>query len=198
MEQSTTSPWGPQDGPMRPARLSVGVISAGRVGTALGVALERAEHVVAACSAISDASRQRAARRLPDTAVLPVDEVARRAELLLLAVPDAELTSVVAGLAATGSVRPGTIVAHTSGANGIAVLRPLTEQDCIPLAIHPAMTTRTSRGWPTPASGSPPPTMSATPLRSRWCSRSAASRSGFGRTPARCTTPPSRMRATTS
>src|SRR5215207_8892628 len=140
MEQSTTSPWGPQDGPMRPARLSVGIISAGRVGTALGVALERAEHVVTACSAISDASRQRAARRLPDTAVLPVDEVARRAELLLLAVPDAELTSLISGLAATGSVRPGTIVAHTSGANGVAVLGPLTEQDCIPLAIHPAMT----------------------------------------------------------
>ena len=31
-------------------------------------------------------------------------------------------------------------MAHTSGANGIAVLSPLTEQDCIPLAIHPAMT----------------------------------------------------------
>jgi len=140
MEQSTTSPWGPQDGPMRPARLSVGIISAGRVGTALGVALERAEHVVAACSAISDASRQRAERRLPDTAVLPVHEVAARAELLLLTVPDAELASVVSGLAATGAVRPGTIVAHTSGANGIAVLAPLTDRDCIPLAIHPAMT----------------------------------------------------------
>ena len=37
-------------------------------------------------------------------------------------------------------MRPGTIVAHTSGANGIAVLAPLTEQGCIPLAIHPAMT----------------------------------------------------------
>ncbi|OBB05415.1 oxidoreductase, partial [Mycobacteriaceae bacterium 1482268.1] len=44
------------------------------------------------------------------------------------------------GLAATRSVRPGTIVAHTSGANGIAVLSPLTDQGCIPLAIHPAMT----------------------------------------------------------
>ena len=47
---------------------------------------------------------------------------------------------MVSGLAATRAVRPGTIVAHTSGANGIAVLSPLTEQDCIPLAIHPAMT----------------------------------------------------------
>jgi predicted short-subunit dehydrogenase-like oxidoreductase (DUF2520 family) len=129
----------PSDG-FRPARLTIGVISAGRVGTALGVALERAEHVVVACSAISHASRERAQRRLPDTAVLPVDEVAGRAELLLLAVPDAALPGLVSGLAATGAVRPGTIVAHTSGANGIGVLAPLTAQDCIPLAIHPAMT----------------------------------------------------------
>src|SRR3954469_7579262 len=125
---------------LRPARLTIGIISAGRVGTALGVALERAEHVVVACSAISQQSRRRARHRLPDTAALPPDEVAGRAELLLLAVPDSELAGLVAGLAATSAVRPGTIVAHTSGANGIGVLAPMTEQGCIPLAIHPAMT----------------------------------------------------------
>ncbi|OPE44704.1 Rossmann-like and DUF2520 domain-containing protein, partial [Mycolicibacterium diernhoferi] len=125
---------------LRPARLTVGIISAGRVGTALGVALERCEHVVVACSAISNESRLRAARRLPDTAVLPVQEVAGRAELLVLAVPDAELGALVSGLAATGAVRPGAIVVHTSGINGIGVLEPLTAQGCIPLAIHPAMT----------------------------------------------------------
>jgi predicted short-subunit dehydrogenase-like oxidoreductase (DUF2520 family) len=125
---------------LRPARLTIGIISAGRVGTALGVALERADHVVVACSAISRASTERAQDRLPDTAILPPDEVAGRAELLLLAVPDAELAGLVSGLAATSAVRPGTIVAHTSGANGIGVLAPLTEQGCIPLAIHPAMT----------------------------------------------------------
>jgi predicted short-subunit dehydrogenase-like oxidoreductase (DUF2520 family) len=47
---------------------------------------------------------------------------------------------VVSGLAATQAVRPKTIVVHTSGANGIGVLAPLTEQGCLPLAIHPAMT----------------------------------------------------------
>src|SRR6187401_573463 len=81
---------------LRPARLTIGIISAGRVGTALGLA------------------RQRAERRLPDTAVLPPDQVAARAELLLLAVPDAELAGLVSGLAATSAVRPGAIVAHTS------------------------------------------------------------------------------------
>lgn len=125
---------------LRPARLTVGIISAGRVGTALGVALERAEHVVVACSAISNQSRDRAARRLPDTAVLSVQEVAGRGELLLLAVPDSELGALVAGLAATDAVRPGTIVVHTSGINGVGVLAPLTAQGCIPLAVHPAMT----------------------------------------------------------
>ena len=125
---------------LRPARLKVGVISAGRVGTALGVALERADHVVVACSAISNASRRLAERRLPDTPVLAVPDVADRAELLLLTVPDSELIGLINGLAATGALRRGTIVAHTSGANGVAVLAPLTAQGCVPLAIHPAMT----------------------------------------------------------
>jgi predicted short-subunit dehydrogenase-like oxidoreductase (DUF2520 family) len=125
---------------LRPARLKVGIVSAGRVGTALGVALERAEHVVVACSAISTTSRRFAERRLPDTEILPVPDVADRAELLLLTVPDSELPGLVNGLAATGAVRRGTIVVHTSGANGVAILAPLTERGCIPLAIHPAMT----------------------------------------------------------
>src|SRR5271156_1499861 len=124
---------------LRPARLKVGIISAGRVGTALGVALERVDHVVIACSAVSRASRQRAERWLPDTPVAPVPDVAANAELLLLAVPDSELAGLVSGLAATDAVRPGTIVAHTSGANGVGILAPLTPE-CIPLALHPAMT----------------------------------------------------------
>ena len=125
---------------LRPARLKVGIISAGRVGTALGAALERADHVVVACSAVSAASRRRAAQRLPDTLIRPTDDVAANAELLILAVPDAELASLVSGLAATGAVKPGTIVAHTSGANGIGILAPLADLGCVPLAIHPAMT----------------------------------------------------------
>ncbi len=125
---------------LRPARLKVGLISAGRVGTALGVALERADHVVVSASAVSAASLRRAERYLPDTLIRPPDEVAADAELLILAVPDAELAGLVSGLAATGAVKPGTIAVHTSGANGVAVLGPLTERGCVPLAIHPAMT----------------------------------------------------------
>ncbi|MGE2842561.1 Rossmann-like and DUF2520 domain-containing protein [Rhodococcus sp. 2.95] len=123
-----------------PARLTVGIVSAGRVGTAVGAALERAGHVVSACSAVSSASVARAVKRLPDTEILPAADVAARSELLILAVPDDQLADLVRGLAATHAVKPGTLVAHTSGANGIAILTPLTELGALPLAIHPAMT----------------------------------------------------------
>lgn len=123
-----------------PARLTVGIVSAGRVGSALGAALERAGHVVFGVAAISDASVKRARTRLPESRILPVEEVAGRCELLILAVPDAELAGLVRGLASARTVRPGTIVAHTSGANGIAILAPLEEAGVRPLAIHPAMT----------------------------------------------------------
>jgi len=123
-----------------PARLTIGIVSAGRVGTAIGAALERVGHIVVACSAVSDASIRRAETRLPETEILPAAEVASRCELLLLAVPDAELAGLVSGLAATRSVKPGTLVVHASGANGIGVLAPLTSLGALPMAIHPAMT----------------------------------------------------------
>jgi predicted short-subunit dehydrogenase-like oxidoreductase (DUF2520 family) len=110
------------------------------VGSAVGAALERAGHIVFGVSAISEASRRRAGVRLPDSHILPAEQVAARSELLILAVPDTELAGLVTGLAAAHAVRPGTIVAHTSGANGIGVLAPLTERGALTLAIHPAMT----------------------------------------------------------
>lgn len=127
-------------GGLSPARLTVGVVSAGRVGTAFGEALERVGHVVVGAVAVSDASLGRVRDRLPESQILPVDEVARRAELLVLAVPDSELASIVAGLATTGAVAPGKLVLHTSGANGVSVLAPLSDIGAVPLAIHPAMT----------------------------------------------------------
>nr|WP_161928576.1 DUF2520 domain-containing protein [Gordonia crocea] len=124
-----------------PARLAVGLISAGRVGTALAQALESAGHVVGAVVARSESSRARAADRLPDSEVFDnLDDVAGRAELLILAVPDDTLADVVADLAAGGRVRPGTMVLHVAGAHGTAILAPLTAQGALGLAIHPAMT----------------------------------------------------------
>jgi predicted short-subunit dehydrogenase-like oxidoreductase (DUF2520 family) len=117
--------------------LAVGVVGAGRVGAVLGAALNAAGHHVVAAAAVSAPSRERAARLLPEAEILPADDVARKAnDLLLLAVPDDALTSVVAGLAATKALRAGQIVAHTSGAHGLGVFGAGVNG----MALHPAMT----------------------------------------------------------
>ncbi|GIE87478.1 Rossmann-like and DUF2520 domain-containing protein [Actinoplanes regularis] len=116
--------------------LTVGVIGAGRVGAVLGAALNAAGHRVVAAAAVSAASRERVARLLPEAVIRPAGEVARAAtDLLLLAVPDDALRSVVAGLNSTGALRPDQIVAHTSGAHGLDVFGDVTG-----MALHPAMT----------------------------------------------------------
>jgi len=59
---------------------------------------------------------------------------------VLLAVPDDQLESLVAGLAETGAWQPGQLVAHTSARFGTTVLEPALRRGAIPLAIHPAIT----------------------------------------------------------
>ncbi|WP_018683831.1 Rossmann-like and DUF2520 domain-containing protein [Actinokineospora enzanensis] len=124
----------------RPARLSVGVVSAGRVGAVLGAALARAGHTVTAVSAVSRESLRRAENLLPDAAIRPPDEVAAAADLVLLAVPDDALPGMVRGLAAAGALRAGQIVVHTCGAHGVGVLAPAAEHGALGLALHPVMT----------------------------------------------------------
>jgi predicted short-subunit dehydrogenase-like oxidoreductase (DUF2520 family) len=123
-----------------PARLDVGVIGAGRVGTALAVALRRAGHRITAASAVSSASRERVDRYLSGTVVLQPADVVAAADLVLLTVPDDALAGLVAGLAATGAPLAGRMLAHTSGRHGLAVLEPATELGALPLALHPVMT----------------------------------------------------------
>jgi predicted short-subunit dehydrogenase-like oxidoreductase (DUF2520 family) len=124
----------------RPARLAVGVVSAGRVGSVLGAALARAGHSVTAASGLSAASVRRADQLLPGVPLLPPDQVARGADLVVLALPDDALPGIVRGLVAMDSLRPGQIVVHTSGAYGIEVLRPAIDVGALPLALHPVMT----------------------------------------------------------
>ncbi|AJZ87489.2 Rossmann-like and DUF2520 domain-containing protein [Streptomyces antimycoticus] len=127
----------PQD---RPARLTVGVVGAGRVGPALAASLRLAGHRPVAASGVSDASVRRAAALLPEVPVVPPSEVLARAELVLLTVPDDALPELIAGLTETGAVRPGQLLVHTSGRYGVSVLEPALRAGALPLALHPVMT----------------------------------------------------------
>jgi predicted short-subunit dehydrogenase-like oxidoreductase (DUF2520 family) len=123
-----------------PARLRVGVVGAGRVGTALAVALGRAGHEVSAVSAVSDASIRRIEQRLPGVAIRHPPEVVASADLVLMTVPDDVLPGLVAGLAATGAAVEGRLIAHASGRHGLGVLDPVVRAGALPLALHPVMT----------------------------------------------------------
>ncbi|RKS70756.1 putative short-subunit dehydrogenase-like oxidoreductase (DUF2520 family) [Actinomadura pelletieri DSM 43383] len=124
----------------RPARLAVGIVGAGRVGTALGAALSQAGHRVIAATAVSERSRARVAERLPGADIAPPPEVVAAADLVLLTVPDDELPELAAGLVAAGVPVTGKLVLHTSGRYGTTVLDPLTRAGALPLALHPVMT----------------------------------------------------------
>lgn len=131
--------------------LRIGVIGAGRVGAVLGAAFAAAGHDIIAASGVSAASVARAKRLLPQTRLLPVDQVPRGADLVLLAVPDDALAGLARGLVQAGvvggsPVRSGAgsaarvVFAHVSGAHGLQVLEPLRRAGAGVLALHPAMT----------------------------------------------------------
>jgi predicted short-subunit dehydrogenase-like oxidoreductase (DUF2520 family) len=128
----------PADG--HPARLAVGIVGAGRAGTALGAALARAGHEVVAASAVSDASVRRARANFPGAVITEPSEVIRRSGLALLTVPDDALPGLVAGLASTGAPLEGRLLAHASGRYGVSVLEPAVRRGALPLALHPVMT----------------------------------------------------------
>ncbi len=123
----------------RSGRLGIGIIGAGRVGPVLGAALAGAGHAIVGISAISESSRERAEAMLPGAPLLAVPDLVERSELVILAVPAAELDGLVAGLAATGAWQAGQLVMHTAAEFGTGVLGPATASGAIPLAIHPAM-----------------------------------------------------------
>jgi predicted short-subunit dehydrogenase-like oxidoreductase (DUF2520 family) len=123
-----------------PARLAVGVVGAGRAGTALGAALARAGHAVVAAAAVSEESVRRVRATFPGAVIADPRQVLARADLALLTVPDDVLPGLVAGLAETEAPMQGRMLVHASGRHGLAVLEPAARRGGLPLALHPVMT----------------------------------------------------------
>lgn len=97
----------------------IGIVGAGAVGTALGLALSRAGWPVAAIASRDEARREHFRSLVPGArgfaeAIALLDEV----ELIILAVPDDALP----GLAAELRMYGGQAMVHTSGALGAEVL----------------------------------------------------------------------------
>lgn len=122
---------------IRSGRLGVGIIGAGRVGPVIGAALAGAGHAITGVTSGSDPDRVEAV--LPGVPTLAADEIVRRSELVVLAVPHDELPGLVSGLAELGAWQVGQLVLHTDPGYGIDVLAPAVARGAIPLAVHPAI-----------------------------------------------------------
>lgn len=104
-------------GTMARAKTTLGFIGAGRVGTGLALNFSRAGCRVLAVASRNAASARKLAKRVRARVATP-QEVADRADLVFLTVPDDAIEPVVSGI----RWRAGTACVHTSGASELDVL----------------------------------------------------------------------------
>ena len=126
--------------------MKIGIVGAGRAGTAVAVLLQRAGHEITGVSGRGP-TRDRASRFLPGIAVMEPVEVVRASELAIVAVPDDLIETVVGSIADAEGFRPGRWVAHLSGATPLAALDRAREAGAGRLGLHPLQT------FPDPAAG---------------------------------------------
>jgi len=123
-------PFGEQKAPR------IGFIGAGRVGSALALALQALGSPVVAVASRSGQSARALAGLLPACRVASAEGVVAEAEVVFLTVPDRELPY----LAGSIGWRPGQAVVHTGGAYGRGVLRPVQDMGALAGAFHPLQT----------------------------------------------------------
>jgi predicted short-subunit dehydrogenase-like oxidoreductase (DUF2520 family) len=112
----------------------VGIVGAGAVGTALGVALSRAGWPVGAVASRDPARRERFRSLVPGArAFAEATAILDETELVVLAVPD----DVIPALAGRLHLYGGQAMIHTSGALGAEVLEPAMAAGTQIGAFHP-------------------------------------------------------------
>ena len=115
----------------------IGFIGAGRVATALALALDAAGYPVTAVSSRTRASSLKLAGRLSGARALgPSQEVLDAAEIIFIATPD----DVIVGLVDSLRWRPGLAVVHTSGSESRDILTPAANEGAAIGALHPLQT----------------------------------------------------------
>jgi predicted short-subunit dehydrogenase-like oxidoreductase (DUF2520 family) len=130
----------------------VAVIGPGAVGRTLGRLLRRAGFPVVVAGRRPATARAGArwigAPCLPDPAA-----AARRADWILLTVPDDAIAPAARALATAGALRPGQVVMHTCGLHGSDLLAPARRAGAAVASLHPlhsfarpARSLRTVRG----------------------------------------------------
>jgi predicted short-subunit dehydrogenase-like oxidoreductase (DUF2520 family) len=122
---------------MKQGRLSVGVVGTEPAGIAMAQALATAGHMVVAVSEAPLGNEDALEVLLPRAKKLSDEKIIEVAELVLLAVPAAEIAATVSKL--SDSWRGGQLIVHLAAEFDHEILSEAVSKGAIPLAIHPAM-----------------------------------------------------------
>src|SRR2546430_4966459 len=114
-------------------RVTLGFIGAGRVGTGLASAFARAGVNVGASASGTRAWARKLAKRVRGARACAPQEVADRADIAFLTVPDDAIEAVAAGI----RWRAGSACVHCSGAADLEVLRKAVADGAIAGGFHP-------------------------------------------------------------
>jgi len=126
------------------AKPRIAIVGAGNLGTAMALALRRAEYTIAAIVSRSGGHSQRRARELARRVGARAVSLrsAADAEVVWLCVPDSEIAGVAEQLAksATSTSWKGRVALHSSGALTSDELAPIRRLGAVVGSVHPMMT----------------------------------------------------------
>ena len=114
-------------------KVTLGFIGAGRLGTGLASGFARAGMNVVAIASRTSASAQKLAKRVRGARACAPQEVADRADIAFLTVPD----DAIEGLAASLRWREGAACVHCSGAADLDVLKKAVADGALAGGFHP-------------------------------------------------------------
>lgn len=118
----------------------IGIVGSGRVAQAFALGLVSLSEGRVLLWGRSAERALMAAERVGAIAVSELDNVARDCDLIVVAVSDDALATVVANLASVMPTDRTPFAFHVSGSSGAAILDPLRAVGALTAAIHPAMT----------------------------------------------------------
>jgi predicted short-subunit dehydrogenase-like oxidoreductase (DUF2520 family) len=123
--------------------MKIGIIGAGKVGTAMGTVLKQQGFPIVAISDMSDASLERAKVYIGPGPLYTTEnrEVVERADVIAVTTQDGVISQVAGKIAHSfPSPLAGKLFFHTSGAHPSSILKPLDAKGALLGSLHPLQT----------------------------------------------------------
>lgn len=117
---------------------SVGIAGTGRIAQALGALLVNRGVTVEAIAGRDEARTREAAAFVGARRTVPVEELGRYSDVVLVAVIDDAIESTARGIAESPQLPA--MALHTCGSAGLELLQPLREKGCATGVLHPLQT----------------------------------------------------------